>query len=128
MDADQKLLEDAEAQWQAREAAEWKSKKIARERYEAAARAAHKVRRTARLLLNRPVPDFDELTLSSIRQLIDDAKDVDENPMITAEELWGRYQVRLRTSGDIEHPDLGANLPDFEDAILRRLKESLARS
>ncbi|MDP3672917.1 MAG: hypothetical protein Q8R69_24910 [Telluria sp.] len=127
MDSDQKLLDDANAREDAREAAEWKAKQIAKQRYEAAARAAYKVRRTAGLVLNRSFPDFDELGLSSRDQLIADAKDVDENPTMTAEELWRRYQDRLRASGDIENEDLVADLPDFEEAVVRRLKQTLGR-
>lgn len=110
----------------AREVAETKRKREARQRYESAAKEAHKTRCTARLLLpNSHVPTWDEMSLSSQRHLIADAENVALNPSITTGELARLYRERLVASGGLDHPDLEGEDEVIESLVLDRLKKCL---
>lgn len=87
MDSDQELLDAYNAREDVREADEWKRKREDRQRNENAAREAHKVRNTGRLLIdNALVIDWDGIQLSSKNHLIADAQNVAANASITAAE------------------------------------------
>lgn len=113
MDTDQNLLDDFNAREEAREAAEWKLKKATQERYESAAKRAHAFR-TALRLLTRPAPAWEDMGPASQRHLIEDARNVAEQPTISAAELNRLYKERLREGGDTEHEDLQAWTPQDE--------------
>jgi len=132
MDSDQDLLDAHNAREDVREADEWKRKSADHQRYENAAREAHKLRNTARLLLaNADVRDWEELALVSQKHLTVDAEDVAKNPSITAAELSRLYFERLVAWGDADSPDLGEGDEDaqsyqvIEEMVLKRLKECL---
>lgn len=133
MDLEQDLLDAHNAREDVREADEWKRKKADHQRYENAAREAHKVRNSARLLVvNALVIDWDGIQLSSKNHFIADAENVAENPLITAAELNEVYKERLISWGDTDNPDLGVGDENaliyqvIEEMVLKRLKEYFA--
>jgi hypothetical protein len=110
--------------YEARELVDWKRKQEAQQRYENAAKQAHKVRVAGRLLRD-PVPCWEDLHVGSQRHLIADAENVANNPRITLAELTKMYQDRLIAWGDTDSPDLRA--PDsicwnIEEMVLEDLK------
>jgi hypothetical protein len=124
MDSDDDLLKREEA----REMAEWRRSKADQERYENAAKQAHNVRITGRLLLNSPTLAWEDMHLDSQRHLIADAEHVAKNPAISYAELNKFYQERLVTSGDTDNPDLGTPEEPFwaiEEIVLKKLKAIL---
>lgn len=125
-DSDQRLLDAANARFEAEEAEKWRLRKAEHARLESAARAAHKLRQVNSLIMSRPVVGWDDLCLASKNHLMADAANVAANPQITAPELHRLYQERLRARGDTENPDLSLAPDDIEDQVLRRLKELLA--
>lgn len=130
MDSDQRLIDAYHAREEALAAAEWKRKKANLQRYENAAKEAHKVRMTARLMHSRPVPPWDELHIGSQRHLIADAECVAMNPSITEPELRKVYQERLVAWGDTDSPDLGVGdeiSESIEGMVLEHLKATLNR-
>lgn len=133
MDADEKLLEIHNAIEEACEADERKKNKADHLRHENAAKEAHKVRNSARLLIiNADIYEWEDLALITKRHLIADAKNVSENPLITSAEIFRIYKERLIAWGDIESPDLGVGDENYmiyqmtEDMVLKRLKECLS--
>lgn len=129
MDSYQNQLNNFNAREVAREAAEWRETKAENQRYEDAAKEAHKIRCVARLLSISQVPQWDDLDLSSQRHLIADAEAVAKNPSITESELRNLYRERLIAWGDTDHPDLGVNDNDSEQSeemALQSLKSSLS--
>lgn len=128
MDSDRHLIETYNAREDAHEVAEWKRKNTNLQRYENAAKEAHKVRIMARLVHSRPVPSWEELDLASHRHLIADAESVARNPSITALELRKIYQERLVAWGDTDNPDLGVDdeiSETIEQLVLEKLKATL---
>lgn len=133
MDSDQDLLDARDAHEAVREADEWKRKRANHQRHENAAREAHKVRNSSRLIgFNKAdVRGWEDLPLVSQNHLIADAENVAANPSITAAELSRLYNERLIDWGDIDSPDLGLgddNTPSYheiEEMVLKRLKECL---
>lgn len=128
MDSYQNQLDIYNAREEAREAAEWRQKMADQQRYENAAKEAHSVRCKARFLLPCSVPQWEDLDLSSQRQLIADAEIVAKNPSITEPELRNLYRERLMAWGDTDHPDLGDSDNEseiIEGMVLEQLKSSL---
>ena len=128
MDSYQNQLDTFNAREEAREVAEWRQKRAEHQRYENAAKEAHKVRLVARLTHSSPVPQWDDLDLSSQRQLIADAEAVAKNPSITESELRKLYRERLMAWGDTDHPDLEVSdegSESIEGMVLEHLKSSL---
>lgn len=128
MDSDQRLLDDYETREQAREASEWKTRSAELQRYENAARAAHRIRMAASLINNNQAPEWDELHIASKRHLIADAEAVAKNPAITEPELRRLYRERLVASGDTENPDLAASdafTDTIEGLVLAELRATL---
>ena len=127
MDSDQELL-DAYA---AREVADWHRNKALQLRYENAAEQAHKIRNASRLLHGLQVLAWDKMQLNCQRHLIADAKNVAENPSISATELHQMFKERLIAGGDTDNPELGMgdeNTPYYlgiEEAVLEHLKKWL---
>lgn len=132
MDSDQALLDAHDAYENDREAAEKKLRETALLRLENAAKQAHLYRMTLRLVSSHPVnPDWENLSGISHSHLIADAKHVDENPSITADELNQLYKERLIAWGDTDSPDLGIGdestptCQDIEGGVLEQLKKYL---
>ena len=131
MDSDQDRLDASNAREVLREADEWRRKREARQRHENAAREAHKVRCTWRLisLNNADVRDWEDIGLVSQDHLIADAENVAANPSITAAGLNRLYKARLIAWGDIDSQDLGDDITpsyqEIEEMVLKRLKECL---
>lgn len=134
MDSDQDLLDEHNAREDAFQAAEWKLKKASQQRYEDAAKKAHAYRNTARLVGggNLQLLQWEGMALSSQMHLIADAKNVAENPTITAIELNRLYKERLIARGDTDSSDLGDGdestpvLQAIEEQVLECLKKCLA--
>lgn len=126
MNPDQELLNAYEA----RELADWKRNKEARQRYENAAKQAHGVRMAARSLCS-PVPSWDDMHLGSQRHLVADAENVANDPTISLAQLTAMYHERLIASGDTSNPDLnppGEICRQIEEMVLANLKETLHES
>ena len=120
MDSYDDLLKRQEA----RELAEWRRRKEDHERYESAAKQAHKIRMAAHLLLDSSVPSWEDMSIGSQRHLIAEAEHVAKNQAISYAELNKFYQERLVASGDSDHPDLGAS-EAIEETVLQALKAIL---
>lgn len=127
-DPDQRLLDAANARFEAEETENWSRRKAEHSRLQAAARAAHKRRQAKALIASPPgaVVDWDDLCLASKDHLIADAANVSANPRITGPELHRLYQERLLARGDTEHEDLLSAPDGVEELVLTRLKELLA--
>lgn len=112
--------------YEAREEAALQRKRARQQRYEDAAREAHKTRNMGRLLQTVPPIDWEDLSISSQRHLIADAEIVALNPSITAIELARLYRERLIAVGDTDSPDLDGEDEIVEAMVLDQLKRSLA--
>lgn len=128
MDSAQELL-DA---YDAREVGEWHRNKALQLRYKSAAEQAHKIRNVTRLVHGLQVLAWDDMQLNCQRHLIADAKNVAENPSITAAELHQMFKERLIAGGDADNPELGmgdentqCNM-DIEAVVLEHLKRCLS--
>lgn len=130
MNSDQPFLDSYNAHEDAVAAADWKQKRAALQRYEQAAKEAHKVRMTANMVNNRQVVSWDDMSISGQRHLIADAENVAKNPSITESELKQLYLERLIASGDSENPDLLETWDEeseiTEKMVLERLKAVLS--
>lgn len=127
MDSYEDLLKRQEA----RELADWKRRKEDQQRYENAAKQAHKVRMAGRLVLDSPVPSWEDMHLGSRQHLIADAENVAKSPAISYSELNRLYEERLAVSGDTDNPDLGKPGESFqaiEEMALKELKAILSSS
>lgn len=111
-----------------RELASLERHKEEQQLYENVAKQAHKVRMLGRLLLNSPIPSWEDLCNSSQRHLIADAENVAKNPAISGAEINKLYQERLKASGDTDNPDLGVPQQSYqaiEEMVLENLKATL---
>lgn len=126
MDSDHDLLNAANAREEVRKAAEFKLK----QRYEGAAKEAHKIRQMYRVEQCGDARGWYELPIGSQRHLIADAENVAANQNITAAELLGLYKKRLVAWGDFDSADLKGpgteEAHETEDQVLRCLKKVLA--
>lgn len=130
MDSYQNQLDAYNAREDALVAKQWKQKKADRQRYENAAKEAHKIRMAWHLTLSWPVRPWDSLPISSQQHLIADAENVAKNPSITEPELRKLYIERLLSGGDTENQDLGVwdeNGERIEGAVLEHLKSTLSK-
>jgi len=127
--ADQDLLDAHDAREDALVAVKWAREKAQNSRYEKAAMEANKFRMAARLIYNGEVLAWEDVGLSSHNHLINDAKNVAENPSITHAELKRLYQERLMTGGDAGSQDLDVwdeASDSIEEMVLVHLKEALS--
>lgn len=128
MDSYQNQLDVYNAREDALEATEWEQKRTSRQRYENAAKEAHKLRMKARLVHTCSVCYWDDLGISSQQHLIADAETVAKNPSITEPELRKLYKERLLAWGDTDNPDLGGSdevSESIEGMVLEHLKSTL---